>query len=214
MSLADASRIPPRKPRKDELSLIKHPRVAVMTWPVIMGVVYLVVRKFARPGVLRASRGFLFLVGGIGTLRSVQDLWDARRIAAKRDEWELRMRSQRSGQLSGFGPASRAVAGQSEVGDWMRSDNLVSARIADRVTLAAKKSWRGCGSHIPSALSGVPEDQWCTCEPPVMINGKAYPPAASFEIPGLSWLTSWFGGGAGGGGGAAKGGSPKGKDEL
>ncbi|RYP22980.1 hypothetical protein DL767_008938 [Monosporascus sp. MG133] len=50
----------------------------------------------------------------------------------------------------------------------------------------SKKSWRGCGNHIPSALSGVPQDRWCTCTPPVMVDGKAYPPAAKLEIPGLS----------------------------
>ncbi|KAH7041029.1 uncharacterized protein B0I36DRAFT_358240 [Microdochium trichocladiopsis] len=60
----------------------------------------------------------------------------------------------------------------------------------------SKKSWRGCGSHIPSALSGIPESKWCDCEPRVVVNGKAYPPAAKFEIPGASWISSWFGGGS------------------
>ncbi|RYP91047.1 hypothetical protein DL770_002877 [Monosporascus sp. CRB-9-2] len=50
----------------------------------------------------------------------------------------------------------------------------------------SKKSWRGCGNHIPSALSGVPQDRWCTCTPPIVVDGKAYPPAAKLEIPGLS----------------------------
>ncbi|KAJ1337704.1 hypothetical protein MN608_00558 [Microdochium nivale] len=59
----------------------------------------------------------------------------------------------------------------------------------------SKKTWRGCGSHIPSALSGVPESSWCECKPRVMVDGKAYPPAAKFEIPGASWISSWFGGG-------------------
>ncbi|KAI1335135.1 hypothetical protein F5Y15DRAFT_398979 [Xylariaceae sp. FL0016] len=72
----------------------------------------------------------------------------------------------------------------------------------------SKKSWRGCGSHIPDALAGIPEDRWCTCEPPIMVEGKAYPPAASMELPGLSWLTSWFGGDA------SKKDQTKGKDEL
>ncbi|KAI1485281.1 hypothetical protein F5X96DRAFT_674787 [Biscogniauxia mediterranea] len=76
--------------------------------------------------------------------------------------------------------------------------------------VCSKKSWRGCGSHIPEALSGVPENQWCTCRPPIMIGGKAYPPAAKFDIPGLSWLTGLFGGG----GAASKGdGLRKGGDE-
>ncbi|KAI2612143.1 uncharacterized protein GGS25DRAFT_107565 [Hypoxylon fragiforme] len=59
----------------------------------------------------------------------------------------------------------------------------------------SKKAWRGCGSHIPAALSGVPEDQWCTCEPRVTVDGKAYPPAAKVAVPGLSWLSNAFGGG-------------------
>ncbi|KAH8890919.1 hypothetical protein GQ53DRAFT_824152 [Thozetella sp. PMI_491] len=42
----------------------------------------------------------------------------------------------------------------------------------------SKKTWAGCGMHIPSAMAGVPEDQWCTCEPKKDVNGKAYPPAA------------------------------------
>lgn len=40
-----------------------------------------------------------------------------------------------------------------------------------------------------------------------MINGKAYPPAAKFEIPGLSWLGNLLGGKGGNG-------SAKGKEEL
>ncbi|KAH6890357.1 hypothetical protein B0T10DRAFT_560872 [Thelonectria olida] len=59
----------------------------------------------------------------------------------------------------------------------------------------SKKSWRGCGSHIPQALAGVPENQWCTCGPRTKVDGKEYPPAAKFEIPGVAWLTSMFGGG-------------------
>ncbi|KAI8221756.1 putative sterigmatocystin biosynthesis P450 monooxygenase STCB [Colletotrichum sp. SAR 10_77] len=47
----------------------------------------------------------------------------------------------------------------------------------------AKATWRGCGQHIPSALSGVPEDQWCTCTPKVTVNGKEYPPAGPVSIP-------------------------------
>ncbi|KAI5868134.1 cytochrome P450 [Durotheca rogersii] len=61
----------------------------------------------------------------------------------------------------------------------------------------SKKSWRGCGSHVPAALAGVPEDKWCTCGPRVTIEGKQYPPAAKMSMPGLSWLTSMFGGGGG-----------------
>ncbi|KAI5460004.1 cytochrome P450 [Mariannaea sp. PMI_226] len=60
----------------------------------------------------------------------------------------------------------------------------------------SKASWRGCGSHVPQALAGIPENKWCTCNPRTKINGKEYPPAAKFEIPGVAWLTSMFGGGA------------------
>ncbi|KAI0024973.1 hypothetical protein F4780DRAFT_487345 [Xylariomycetidae sp. FL0641] len=73
---------------------------------------------------------------------------------------------------------------------------------------AAKKSWRGCGSHIPAALAGIPEEQWCTCTPRVTVDGKAYPPAAKVQIPGLSWLTGMFGGGS------SKGEGGNGKGEL
>ncbi|KAK0623324.1 hypothetical protein B0T14DRAFT_564699 [Immersiella caudata] len=59
----------------------------------------------------------------------------------------------------------------------------------------SKQSWRGCGSHVQSVFSGVPEDKWCTCEPKVDINGKKYPPAAKMNIGLPSWMTSWMGGG-------------------
>ncbi|KAK3995984.1 hypothetical protein QBC44DRAFT_4937 [Cladorrhinum sp. PSN332] len=46
----------------------------------------------------------------------------------------------------------------------------------------ALKSWRGCGSHVPSVLSSVPEKEWCTCTPKFAVassNGeKEYPPQA------------------------------------
>ncbi|KAL2282779.1 hypothetical protein FJTKL_10394 [Diaporthe vaccinii] len=70
----------------------------------------------------------------------------------------------------------------------------------------SKKSWRGCGKHIPSALSGVPEDEWCACEPKVEVDGKSYPHAARVAIPGASWLSGLVGGG-----GDQK---KEGKDEL
>ncbi|KAL8420023.1 hypothetical protein RB594_002976 [Gaeumannomyces avenae] len=64
----------------------------------------------------------------------------------------------------------------------------------------SKKSWRGCGSHIPSAMSGVKEEDWCTCEPKVTVDGKEFPPAAKVSIPGAAWLGSLLGGGGGGSG--------------
>ncbi|OAA68006.1 hypothetical protein SPI_00201 [Niveomyces insectorum RCEF 264] len=59
----------------------------------------------------------------------------------------------------------------------------------------SKKAWRGCGRHIPQALAGVPESDWCTCEPRVTVDGKAYPPAAAASIPGASLFSGLFGGG-------------------
>lgn len=73
--------------------------------------------------------------------------------------------------------------------------NPITEKASKLITPKAKKTWRGCGSHIPSALAGVPEDQWCTCSPRVTVGGKAYPPAARFDFPGYNWLSSFFGGG-------------------
>ncbi|KAK4459003.1 hypothetical protein QBC42DRAFT_275404 [Cladorrhinum samala] len=45
--------------------------------------------------------------------------------------------------------------------------------------ICSGKSWRGCGSHVPSVLSSVPESEWCTCSPKFSAsNGKEYPPQA------------------------------------
>ncbi|CAN8096978.1 unnamed protein product [Discula destructiva] len=52
----------------------------------------------------------------------------------------------------------------------------------------SKKTWRGCGNHIPSAMAGVDEAEWCTCGPQVEVGGKMYPRAAG------SFLGSLFGG--------------------
>ncbi len=49
-------------------------------------------------------------------------------------------------------------------------------------------------------MSGVPKDQWCTCEPKREIDGVAYPPAAK------GFLQRMFGGG-----GSAK---EEGKEDL
>ncbi|RBQ96397.1 hypothetical protein VDGD_06662 [Verticillium dahliae] len=38
-------------------------------------------------------------------------------------------------------------------------------------------------------MDGISEDEWCTCTPRVKVGEKDYPPAASFQVPGLSWLT-------------------------
>lgn len=44
-------------------------------------------------------------------------------------------------------------------------------------------------------MAGVPEEDWCTCEPKVMVEGKEFPPAAKMSIPGASWFSSLIGGG-------------------
>ncbi|CAK7235784.1 hypothetical protein SCUCBS95973_009385 [Sporothrix curviconia] len=57
----------------------------------------------------------------------------------------------------------------------------------------SKQSWRGCGNHIPQALSQYKEEEWCTCTPRVEVNGKEYPPAAAMSIPGASFIAGLFG---------------------
>jgi len=42
-----------------------------------------------------------------------------------------------------------------------------------------KSSWWGCGSHVPSVMDKVSEDQWCSCEPKVEKDGNQYPPMAA-----------------------------------
>lgn len=46
-------------------------------------------------------------------------------------------------------------------------------------------------------MSGVPEDEWCSCDPKVEVDGKPYPHAARVAIPGASWLSGIVGGGGG-----------------
>ncbi|KAH8662729.1 hypothetical protein BGZ61DRAFT_323295, partial [Ilyonectria robusta] len=50
-------------------------------------------------------------------------------------------------------------------------------------TCLGKRTWGGCGRHIPSVITGVPEDQRCTCKPRVEVGGKYYPPAAPLRVP-------------------------------
>ncbi|CAK7565162.1 MAG: hypothetical protein SEPTF4163_003072 [Sporothrix epigloea] len=57
----------------------------------------------------------------------------------------------------------------------------------------SKQSWRGCGSHIPQALSQVKEEDWCTCKPRVKVGSKEYPPAAPITFPGASYIAKLFG---------------------
>ncbi|KAL2135285.1 hypothetical protein VTI74DRAFT_9165 [Chaetomium olivicolor] len=57
-----------------------------------------------------------------------------------------------------------------------------------------KKTWRGCGNHVPSVFADVPEDEWCTCEPKFEKDGKEYPPQAQSGLVAPSWLNNLLGG--------------------
>lgn len=42
--------------------------------------------------------------------------------------------------------------------------------------VAEKKTWWGCGQHIPSVMDAVAEEERCGCEPRVEVGGRRYPP--------------------------------------
>ncbi|CCG25347.1 hypothetical protein CORT_0H02370 [Candida orthopsilosis Co 90-125] len=42
--------------------------------------------------------------------------------------------------------------------------------------ICSKKTWVGCGLHVPRAMDNVPKDQWCTCESASGIELNGYPP--------------------------------------
>ncbi|TVY27913.1 hypothetical protein LHYA1_G003012, partial [Lachnellula hyalina] len=42
-----------------------------------------------------------------------------------------------------------------------------------------KSTWFGCGSHVPSVMDSISEDERCICEPKVEKDGKTYPPKAT-----------------------------------
>jgi len=56
---------------------------------------------------------------------------------------------------------------------------LNSTTFAYLTSVAGKRSWWGCGYHIPSVMDSVPEEERCKCEPAVQVEGKDYPPKAS-----------------------------------
>ncbi|KAF1357076.1 hypothetical protein BDV97DRAFT_279106, partial [Delphinella strobiligena] len=43
----------------------------------------------------------------------------------------------------------------------------------------SRKTWFGCGSHVPMVMNKIPIVQWCTCEPKVKKDGQLYPPKGS-----------------------------------
>ncbi|KAG7195118.1 uncharacterized protein KQ657_003639 [Scheffersomyces spartinae] len=50
--------------------------------------------------------------------------------------------------------------------------------LEDRPESKYKKTWRGCGQHIPAAMSQSPKDSWCTCVPADGSARGEYPPMA------------------------------------
>ncbi|PKS06523.1 hypothetical protein jhhlp_007271 [Lomentospora prolificans] len=45
-------------------------------------------------------------------------------------------------------------------------------------TRKGKKTWWGCGNHIPAVMDSVDKAEWCSCEPRVERGGQEYPPMA------------------------------------
>ncbi|EER23978.1 hypothetical protein CPC735_053480 [Coccidioides posadasii C735 delta SOWgp] len=43
-------------------------------------------------------------------------------------------------------------------------------------SVCEKKTWRGCGQHVPSVMDHIPKDQWCTCTPKTKIGETEFPP--------------------------------------
>lgn len=58
----------------------------------------------------------------------------------------------------------------------MDFDQRSSDGIVD--TILGKRSWWGCGNHVPSVMDSVSESDRCDCEPQVEKEGKKYPPKA------------------------------------
>ncbi|VEU21398.1 DEKNAAC102328 [Brettanomyces naardenensis] len=47
-----------------------------------------------------------------------------------------------------------------------------------------RASWKGCGKHIPKAMSGVDKSTWCNCRhPDGSVTSKEYPPKAGTGLP-------------------------------
>ncbi|KAH8603028.1 hypothetical protein B0O99DRAFT_604923 [Bisporella sp. PMI_857] len=47
----------------------------------------------------------------------------------------------------------------------------------------AKSSWNGCGLHVARVMEPILEEERCTCEPKIELNGKSYPPKAAPKAP-------------------------------
>lgn len=48
-------------------------------------------------------------------------------------------------------------------------------------TLIGKRTWFGCGAHVPSVMDSVPKNEWCDCEPKTEKNGTEYPPMGKLD---------------------------------
>ncbi|KEQ57573.1 uncharacterized protein M437DRAFT_61227 [Aureobasidium melanogenum CBS 110374] len=46
-------------------------------------------------------------------------------------------------------------------------------------TDCGKKSWWGCGTHIPVVMNPIPSGDRCSCGPKVTVAGQEYPPKAA-----------------------------------
>jgi hypothetical protein len=44
-----------------------------------------------------------------------------------------------------------------------------------------KRTWFGCGMHVPSVMDSVPKNDWCDCEPKTEKNGTEYPPMGKLD---------------------------------
>jgi hypothetical protein len=42
--------------------------------------------------------------------------------------------------------------------------------------LPEKKTWRGCGLHVPAVMNAIPREQWCTCIPKTTVGEDEFPP--------------------------------------
>ncbi|THZ74802.1 hypothetical protein D6C85_03271 [Aureobasidium pullulans] len=42
-----------------------------------------------------------------------------------------------------------------------------------------KRTWFGCGAHVPSVMDSIPKNEWCDCDPKTEKNGTEYPPMGS-----------------------------------
>jgi len=49
-------------------------------------------------------------------------------------------------------------------------------------TLVGKRTWFGCGAHVPSVMDSIPKNEWCDCDPKTEKNGTEYPPMGELIV--------------------------------